>query len=385
MAKDYYKTLGVEKNATTEDIKKAYKNLAKKYHPDLNKEAGTTDKFKEVNEAAAILGNPEKRKKYDEYGTADEQQFSGFDYRDFAGGFDAEDIFENFFQGFGSSRGRRGGARKGQDVLVETIITLEEAYHGTKKDLRLQGVGTCDDCNGTGAEEGKFTTCPTCNGHGRMVRNTRTPFGTFQMETTCSTCHGAGKKPETTCRSCRGDGKSRKAKEFTITIPRGAFTGLRLRVSGGGEPGTAGGHPGDLYVQVRVQEHSTFTREEDNLHLERSIPFTTAILGGELTIPTLTGETTLKITAGTQPETILRVRGEGMPNIRGGTGDIYVTIHVTIPTSITEREEELLKEYEHPERATREHSTREHHSEEQEETTEKPKKKRATKKKGWLG
>ncbi|MBI4139450.1 molecular chaperone DnaJ [Candidatus Woesearchaeota archaeon] len=348
MAKDYYKILGVSKDASADDIKKAYKNLAKKYHPDVSKESDAGEKFKDVNEAAAVLGNTDKRKRYDEYGTADpglDQNFSGFDFREFSQGFDFDDIFDNFFSGFGGgSRGRNRRSR-GRDLLYEESITLEDAATGTSKKIHLKGVGACEDCNGTGADGGEFMTCPSCDGSGRNIRSQRTPFGVFQMQTTCGTCQGHGQKPKSTCRSCKGDGKSRKDNVVEIKIPSGAYTGLRLRVEGAGESGDRGGDPGDLYVQITVQEHSTFERHNDDLVIERSISFTTAILGGELDVPTLDGTKTLKIPQGTQPGTILKLRGAGMPSIRGGVGDLLVKLSVEIPKKVNKKQEELLRDF----------------------------------------
>ena len=346
MAKDYYTILGVKKEATTEEIKKAYKNLAKKYHPDVNKEHNSSEKFKEVNEAAAILGNDEKRQQYDQYGTAEPgQDFGGFDYREFTQGFDFDDIFDSFFSGMGGQR-RRRGPRRGRDLLYEESITLEDAAKGTTAKIHIKGMSACEECEGTGALEGEFITCPTCEGSGQTIRSQRTPFGVFQLQTTCGTCSGLGRKAKTTCRECKGDGRSRKDKIIEVKIPAGSYTGLRLRVEGAGETGGQGAEPGDLYVQVKVQEHSVFARDGDNLILERSIPFTTAILGGTLDIPTLEGEKTLKIPPGTQPGTTLRLRGEGMPTIQGGKGDILVTISIEIPHKINKKQEEALHTYE---------------------------------------
>ncbi len=348
MAKDYYKILGVPRDASVDDIKKAYKNLAKKFHPDVSKEHNAGEKFKEVNEAAAVLGDPDKRKKYDEYGTADpgfDQNFGGFDFREFSQGFDFGDVFDNFFSGFGGGRGRSRRSR-GRDLLYEESITLEEAAAGTSKKIHLKGVGACEDCNGTGAYGGEFITCPSCDGSGRNVRSQRTPFGVFQMQTTCGSCDGRGQKPKTTCRTCRGDGKSRNDKIVDIKIPPGAFTDLRLRVEGAGEVGDRGGDPGDLYVRINVQEHSTFERHDNDLVIERSISFTTAILGGVLDVPTLDGTKTLKIPQGTQPGTILKLRGAGMPSIRGGVGDLLVKLSVEIPRKVSKKQEELLRDFE---------------------------------------
>ena len=348
MTKDYYETLGVDKNASKEEIKKAYKKLAKKYHPDLQsdekeKEAAQ-EKFKEINEAAAILGNEEKRKHYDQYGTADEQ-FQGFQ-GDFSG-FNFDDIFENIFGGggfgFGGGRRQRGGA----DLAYSLEITLEEAAFGTEKTVSIPKLSECEVCEGTGAEKGSdVVTCPTCHGHGRVNQAQRTPFGVFQMQRTCPECQGEGQKIEHPCLECKGQGRREKTEKITVSIPEGAATGTRLRLEGKGEAGPKGTPPGDLYVEIIVRPHKQFEREGSDIIVEEHIPFTKAALGGTVKVPTLHGEKTLKIPTGTQPNTILRMKEQGIPHLRGsGKGDQHVVVKVDIPKKLSKKQKKLLEDF----------------------------------------
>ncbi len=344
---DYYKVLGVERGATQDEIKKAYKTLAKKYHPDLNKDESAADKFKQINEAAAVLGDPQKREHYDKFGTAEfGQNASGFDFKDFAGfGFDFEDIFDQFFAGMGM--GGRAGHRqqaRGHDLIVELPISLEDAAHGTKKAITIDTLIACAQCDGAGGS-GRDT-CGTCKGHGAVRETRRTAFGVFATNRLCPDCHGEGSALRDPCKKCDGSGRLETRKEIEVDVPEGVEDGMRLRLRGQGEVGERNGRAGDLFVLVRIKPHKTFVRHGSDLLLERSISFAHAALGTSLDVPTLEGKEELEIPAGTQPGTQFRLRGKGMPSLRGGImGDIIVTINIDVPTSLTKRQEELLREF----------------------------------------
>lgn len=355
--KDYYNTLGVSKDASKEDIKQAYKKLAKQYHPDINKDPSATEKFKEINEAAAILSDDKKRANYDRFGTA-EEAFGpgGYDFRDFQQGFgrdfDVDDIFEQFFGGGGmfggGRRQRRGESQRGADLRFEMEITLEEAAKGMEKEITIPKLETCDKCNGVGAEDkSDIVTCSNCDGSGVFTRQQRTPFGIFQTTNTCKQCNGSGKQIKHPCRKCHGDGRVDVRKTIEIKIPAGVDTGTRVRVTGEGEAGIKGGPSGDLYIVVHVKPHKIFEREEDNIYVEVPISFTQAALGAEIDVPTIDGEATLKIPSGTQSETIFRLKGRGIPHIRGsGAGDEMIRVKVEVPTKLSSKQKELLEEFE---------------------------------------
>lgn len=347
--KDYYKILGVDKNASNEEIKKAYKKLAKKYHPDLN--AGDTtaeQKFKDINEAASTLTNQQKRAQYDQFGSegmkyGGQGGAGGFSGGFGGAGFDMNDIFESFFGGgggFGSPR--RRGPRPGEDLRYDMKISLEEAATGIDKNVRLKKEDRCDDCNGKGGHDIK--TCSQCNGQGVVNTIKRTPFGNFQTQSTCPQCRGSGEEIGTLCKSCHGKGHVLKEKTIKVSIPAGVHNGSKLRMSGEGEPGQPGASYGDLYIVIFVEEHKYFERDDSDLYLEVPITFTQAALGDSITVPTITGKAQLKIPAGIQPGTMLRMKNKGMPSIRGsGHGDQYVKITIEVPTSVNKKQKELLK------------------------------------------
>lgn len=350
MSKDYYKILGIEKNASTEEIKKAYKNLAKKYHPDINKEKGATEKFKEINEAAAVLGDPEKRTKYDQFGTADfgqGQGFEGFDFRNFAGG-DFEDIFENVFSGFGfSGFGRqRSRASKGRDLATQTEITLEESSKGTTKTISIRKLEKCEKCQGKGGD--RLSNCETCHGSGTVKHARRTPFGVFATTTTCNQCKGSGETFDNTCNECSGEGRVQQSKKIEVKIPPGVENEMQLRVQGEGEAGERGARAGDLYVQVFVKRHEIFERKGQDLRLKLEIPFAIACLGGEIEVPTLEGKTKIKVNSGTKSGTVLRLKGKGMPDVHDpdDIGDELIKVSIKVPQKITKKQAELLSEFE---------------------------------------
>lgn len=346
MSEDYYKILGVSKTATEEEIKKSYKQLAKKYHPDISKEAGAEAKFKELSEAYAVLSDKQKRQQYDSYGKegfnqrySSEDIFRGFDpsqFEDLFGG----SIFENFFGG----GGRRGRSKKGRDLQVSVSLTFEEAMDGVEKDLRIRKHDKCSECNGTGAEDGELENCSICKGSGQVRKATRTPFGSFMQVGICSECQGQGSVPEITCKVCGGSGSVEATKKITAKIPAGVDNGATLRVSGEGEYGGRGNGAGDLYMQIQVEDSEIFRREGDDLYLNLPITFTQAALGGELKIPTLKKEVTIKIPIGTQSGTNVRLRGEGAPDVNGGgRGDIYVILEVMTPHKLTKEQKQLFE------------------------------------------
>ncbi len=358
MTKDYYKILGVGKNASKEEVKKAYKKLAKQHHPDLNKDPGATEKFKEINEAASVLGDDEKRRQYDQFGDADAYKraggasFSGADYGDFANfasHFDFDDIFDKFFgggiSGFGGRRQRR---RRGSDLLYELEITLEEAFTGVKRMLEFPKLDTCGSCKGSGAKsKDDIETCPDCNGAGMQTRVQRTPFGMFQTTAPCHRCRGRGQYIKHECDHCDGTGVVRKKKKIEVKIPRGAFEGLRLRIPGEGEPGESGAEQGDLYVLIHIAQHDIFERRENDLYAEVPISFATAALGGEIEVPTIEGKATLAIPAGTQTHTVFRMKGKGMPDVHEhGHGAELVRVIVKTPERITAKQRKALEEFE---------------------------------------
>lgn len=355
--KDYYDILGVSRSATKDQIKDAYRTLALKFHPDRNKDSGAEDRFKEISEAYAVLSDDQKRSTYDQYGHA------GFDQR-----YSQEDIFrsanfEDLFREFGFSFGGGGSpfddlfssaifgtsprrARgRGADLRYDLQITLEEAASGMEKELSYKHNKRCERCNGSGAEPGsKVTTCPSCKGRGQVQSVKRMgAFGSFTSISTCQSCAGNGEKPEKECKECHGSGSQISNEKITVEIPAGVDTGSQLRLQGLGERGQSSS--GDLYVFVHVKEHALFRREEDDIYLETPISFSQAALGAEIDVPTLTGKTKLKIPAGTQTHTLLRMRGEGMPRIRGGgKGDQIVRVIVRTPTNLSEKQKKHLSE-----------------------------------------
>lgn len=339
MSKDYYETLGVSRNASQEEIKKAYKTLAKKYHPDLNKEAGSTEKFKTVNEAFAILGDETRRSNYDRFGTA--ENFQGFQ-----GGFEGfnfDSIFEDFFGE--SIFGGRRRKRRGVDLRYEMELDFEEAAFGTKKDIELTRLANCEDCEGTGAENGSFEECGECNGKGQRRNSIRTPFGVISQTTTCSTCGGTGQIPEKECKSCGGEGRRKNRKTVTVKIPAGVDNGSTLRVTGEGEAGEAGN--GDLYVEIYVKPHKFFEREGNDILLTVPISFMQAALGADVEVPTLHGNVNMKIPSGTQSHTILKLSGKGMEDVHTGRkGDQKVRVIIKTPTTLTRKQKEILQQLE---------------------------------------
>ncbi|MFQ3574571.1 MAG: molecular chaperone DnaJ [Thermodesulfovibrionales bacterium] len=339
--KDYYATLGVDRNASQDEIKKAFRQLALKYHPDRNqgnKEA--EEKFKEINEAYSCLSDPDKRNHYDRFGTVD-----GFNGQ---GGFGAgttfttifEDLFEDFFGGF---TGRSARPTRGSDLKYDLTITLEEAAFGIEKKITIPRLQDCPVCHGTGAEPGTTPiTCPQCKGTG----NVRFQQGFFSVSKTCSRCYGTGSIITNPCKECKGSKKVKVYKELNIKIPAGVDTNSRLKVTGAGDAGDYGGPPGDLYVIIYVKEHEIFKRQGIDVYCEVPISFTKAVFGGEINVVTLNGEQNLKIPAGTSSGTTFRLKGKGIPKL--GTyqrGDQIVTVFIDVPKKLNQRQKELLQEY----------------------------------------
>lgn len=351
--RDYYEVLGVPRDASQEEIKKAYRRLARKYHPDANPDdPSAVEKMKEINEAYEVLGNPEKRAKYDQFGHMGEQAqgFGGFgNFGGDFGGFDAfGSIFDMFFGQGASQASRPAGPERGADLRYDLEIDLEDAAFGAEKELRLNRLDTCDTCGGTGARPGTAPkTCPSCHGTGQVRHTQQTPFGTFTRISTCPRCRGEGTVIEDPCPTCHGEGKVRKLRTISLKVPAGVDSGSRLRVAGEGEAGTRGGPPGDLYVYVHVRPHKLFKRVGNDIHIEIPIGFAQAALGSEVEVPVLGGKTTkLKIPAGTQTGTAFVLNGKGIPNLKGyGRGDQIVTVKVVTPTRLSEKQKELLRQF----------------------------------------
>lgn len=358
--RDYYEILGVDKKASADEIKSAYRKLAMQYHPDRNKAPDAEEKFKEMSEAYAVLEDQTKRQQYDQFGHAGiDQRYSQEDiFRGAAP--DIEDILKGF--GFGGGGGRGGGIfdsffsggggrpegpRRGSDMLYELAIEFEEAASGKKVNLEYPRNETCDVCKGIGAKPGTSPkTCTTCRGTGQVSRAQNTPFGRFMTTSTCGTCRGAGNVIDSPCTTCHGSGIVQKKRKLEVKIPPGVDSGSRLRVSGEGEAGQKGGPPGDLYVELYVKPHKIFTRHENDVVMEASISFTQAALGDEIPVPTLDGKASMKIPAGTQNGHVFRLRGKGFPSLHGsGKGDELVKVKVEVPTKLNEKQKQLLKEF----------------------------------------
>ncbi|MDR1541478.1 MAG: molecular chaperone DnaJ [Clostridiales bacterium] len=355
--KDYYETLGVQKSATEDDLKKAYRKMAKQYHPDANPGDKTAEeKFKEINEAYGVLSDPQKKAAYDQYGHSAFDQAGGGGAGGFYGGsaFDMSDIFDSFFGdggGFGDlfgSQRRRGGPRRGADLQTSIQIKFEEAVFGTAKDIKLQGYDTCGTCKGTGAKPGTFAeSCKHCGGTGQERVQQQTLLGFVVNTRPCSYCRGEGRIIKSPCPECHGAGKVNVTKTLSVTIPKGIDNGQAIRLSGKGEAGEKGGLPGDLLVTVYVQPHKVFTRQGTNLYLDIPITFVQAALGDEIQIPTLEGEEKLAIKPGTQPGTVVSIRGKGVPNVKNSRmiGDLVVKLIVNVPNQLTEKQKQLLREF----------------------------------------
>lgn len=351
--KDYYEVLGVDKNASEKDIKLAFRKLAKKYHPDVNKEPGAEEKFKEAQEAYAVLSDENRRKQYDQFGHAAFENngaggagdFSGFDFSDF----DFSDIFDNIFDfgmgggSFGfSSRGRSNRKTKGRDTLLEMDITFMEAALGTTKEIEITTMDTCPECNGKGGF-GEHT-CEDCHGSGSITGRQSTIFGSFLTKTTCPTCKGMGVSYDKTCSKCKGAGRIKVVKDLDVKVPEGVNTGNRIRLSKMGEASQNGGENGDLYIEFNVKEHSFYEREGNDVYLELPITITEAILGTKKDIRLLDSVVTLNIPAGTNSGDKHRIKGKGIKDVNYNSyGDFYVIINVITPKKLSREQKKLIE------------------------------------------
>lgn len=351
--RDFYEVLGVSKSASDEEIKKSYRTLAKKYHPDLNPGDETAEaNFKEVNEAYEVLSDQDKRSRYDQFGHAGvDPNFGGGAGDPFQGaGVDIGDIFESFFGGgFGGGRRANPNApRRGSDVSSSVVISFEEAAKGCSKTINYQQIEHCGDCGGSGAEKGTSPkTCSSCGGSGRVRINQRTTFGVVQSTTTCDRCNGSGKIIEKPCRSCDGKGRVRRKKSLDVSIPAGIDNDQVLSVGGRGNVGLNGGPAGDLHINVAVRPHPIFERRGNDVWCEMPVSFVEAALGADVTVPTLDGKVSYHIHEGTQPGDTFKLKGKGIPSMHGrGKGDQFVKVTVEIPKNLNRKQKELLKEIE---------------------------------------
>ena len=349
MAKrDYYDVLGVNKGATPDQIKSAYRKLAVKYHPDKNKgDKASEDKFKEASEAYHVLSNAERKQNYDNFGHAAFENGGGgrggFSNFDFSSHF--SDIFEDFFgEGFGGGRRSRRSNNRGSDLRYDLSITLEEAYSGKKQDIKFSSSEKCETCKGSGSKPGhNVGSCSMCGGHGQV----RSSQGFFTVQQTCPQCSGSGEEITNPCSSCGGQGKKQTSKRLSVTIPKGVDDGTRIRLSGKGEAGTRGGGNGDLYLFINVYSHELFKRSDENLFFECPISIADAALGTSIEIPTIDGgKAKIKIPPGTQSGKQFRLRGKGMPYMRGsGMGDLYIQVNTEVPISLNKEQKELLEKF----------------------------------------
>ncbi|BAW31985.1 MAG TPA: molecular chaperone DnaJ [Methanothermobacter sp.] len=348
--KDYYEILGVDKNASKKEIKRAYRRLARKYHPDVSEDPDAAEKFKEISEAYAVLSDDEKRRRYDQFGHAG---MEGFTQEDIFRNINFEDIFKDLdfdfgsiFDIFGFGR-RRTGPQRGADINYQLEITLEDAYKGLETDIKVPHTKKCPVCNGSRAEPGSDTrTCPTCNGSGHVRQVQRTLLGQIMNITTCPDCNGEGKLIEKPCSNCNGTGIVKKTSTIHIRVPPGVENGSRLRIPEEGEMGPRGGPPGDLYVTVKIKPHKLFERKGANLYFEKPISFVQAALGDIVEIPTMEKPVKLKIPPGTQTGTTFRIKGHGMPHINWkGRGNLYVKVRIVTPQKLNKRQKELLREF----------------------------------------
>jgi molecular chaperone DnaJ len=354
MAKrDYYEVLGINKSASKDEIKKAYRKLAKEYHPDRNKAPDAETKFKEVQEAYDILNDDQKRSAYDQYGFAGTQGFgggfgdAGFDGFNFNG--DINDIFAQFFGGsdFGNAFGGRASSRRrarsrGSDLEVTIKINFDEAVFGVERELHYKRQQKCETCKGTGAKDSKKSTCPTCNGQGQVSQIQRTFFGQIQTATICPDCEGTGEVATTKCPDCHGKGVQKVTEAFTVKIPAGIPDGVTMKFAGRGDAGERDGDYGDLYVNVEVEQHKHLERRGDDIYVDWTIPVTTAVLGGDIEVPSVHGNLKIKVSAGTQPDKVVKLSGKGGPKFRSPevNGDQYVRFKIAIPTQLTSEQKE---------------------------------------------
>jgi len=350
--RDFYDVLGVSRGAPNGEIKKAYRKLARQYHPDVNKDDGAEDKFKEVQRAYEVLSDEKKRNMYDTYGHAGVENGAGGFGGGFEGGFgNISDIFEELFNaGFGGSRRRRGGPRRGADLRADLTISFEEAVFGADKEVEIRRPEMCSVCHGSGAKPGsKPISCTTCNGSGEVRRVQQSILGSFVNVTTCSTCQGTGELIPEPCDNCRGQKQVMEVRKLSVKVPPGVDSDTQIRLTGEGGPGQDGGPPGNLFVVIDVRPHEFFKRRGEDIYLDLHINVAQAALGDSIMVPTLDGDEPLEIPAGTQPGKVFRLRGKGVPRLdrsgRGtpmGRGDQHVLIQVAVPTKLTDEQQELF-------------------------------------------
>ena len=345
--RDYYEVLGVARTATPEDIKSAFRRLARQYHPDVSQEANAEEKFKEINEAYAVLSEPDKRAAYDRFGHAGVQNTGGVP--DFT--VDFADIFEEFFGGFGgfgrtANRRARNAPRRGGDLQYNVDLTFEESVFGVDKEIEITRDEVCETCGGKGAEPGTTPVrCSTCNGTGEVRQVRQTLLGSMVQVSTCPTCSGHGETIATPCHTCSGRGLVRKTRKKVVSVPAGVDNGNQIRLAGEGQPGENGGPNGNLYLVIRVLAHKYFRRRENDILLDLNVNIAQATLGAEVEVPTVDGPTKLKIPAGIQPGKVLRMRGKGVPHIRGnGRGDEMVVVNVEVPRNLTSEQRKLMEQ-----------------------------------------
>ncbi len=354
--RDFYEVLGVSRDASASDIKKAYFKLAKQYHPDNDSSPEAAEKFKEASEAYEILSDEDKRRQYDQFGMAAFEQggaggaggFGGFDFNGGDMGDIFSDLFGGMFGGGGRSRGNSNGPMRGANVRTAVNITFEEAVFGTSKQIDLNLKEECEHCHGTGAKEGTSPeTCSKCHGSGRVLQTQQSIFGTMQTESVCPDCHGSGKIIREKCPDCHGTGYKIRRTKLKVDIPAGIDNGMSVRIRDKGEPGINGGPRGDLMVEVRVARHPIFQRDDMDIYSTAPISFTTAALGGKIRIKTVDGQVEYQVKAGTQTDTKIRLRGKGVPSVRNKDrrGDHYVTLVVQVPTKLNREQKKTLKEY----------------------------------------
>ncbi len=344
---DYYDLLGVPREADAETLKRAYRRLARQYHPDINKDPGAEDRFKEIGRAYEVLSDPQTRARYDQFGEAGLGGAAGAPDMGDMGGF--ADLFETFFSGFGGAGGatgpRRRGPRQGDDLRLDLTISFKEAIFGQEREVQIRHLETCTTCSGSGAKSGSGpTTCGTCNGAGQVRRATRTPFGSFTQVAPCPTCEGTGQVIADPCPACGGQGLQQVRKKLRLNIPAGVDSGTRLRVAGEGNAGQRGGPAGDLYVFLTVQTNSQLRRDGINIHSEVSVSYLQAILGDRIEVETVDGPETLEIPAGSQPGAVLTLAGKGVPKLGNpvARGNHQFTIKVKLPTKLSSEERSLL-------------------------------------------
>ncbi len=343
---DYYDILGVGKNASDDEIKAAFRKLARQYHPDVNKEPHAEEKFKEINEAYGVLSDKEKRARYDRYGKAGLGGMGGGGYQDYT--VDFNDIFEDLFSGFGFSTGRRSrrSPRRGRDLQMQVSLTFEEAVFGVEKEIEFARDETCSRCNGNGAEPGTTPVkCGTCGGQGEVRQVRQTFLGQMVQTAPCPTCNGRGETIASPCTTCRGSGLERKKVKKKVSIPAGVDVGTQIRLNGEGGPGENGGPQGSLFLVLDVKPHQFFKRRDQDVILNLDINIAQATLGAEVIVPTLEGEDKLKIPSGTQPGKIFHIRGKGVPHVRNKNqrGDQIVIVNVAVPTKLSKEQKELFE------------------------------------------